>query len=113
MSKVFISQENPNIDYVEAKKFGEINFVTDLEFSLAENSLKNEKILEAIKETSRSFEPDHDFIIMSGSPITFGLLFYALALKCKNLARNLNILVWDKRMQQYRLVVMESGKLHI
>ena len=106
MGKVYISQENSNIDYTEAKKFGETVFVTDLEYSLVDNSLKNEKINERIEEVTRMFDPLNDSMVMTGSPITFGLLFHSIATKCKVLEMPVKILVWDRRIAQYRSIVL-------
>lgn len=108
MSKVFISQESLNIDYTEAKKFGEVEFVTDLEFSLVDSSLKNRRIMDRIREVESAFNPLEDFVVMTGSPITFGIFFHRLALKAAGLGMPIKLLVWDRRLRQYKSVVLTA-----
>jgi len=106
MSKVYISQESLNIDYTEAKRFGEVEFVTDLEFSLLDSSLKNRRIMDRILEVEEAFNPLEDFIVMTGSPITFGIFFHRLAVKATGYGMPLKLLVWDRRLRQYKSVVL-------
>jgi len=115
MPKVYISQENSNIDYTESKRFGQITFVTNLEYSFSECSLNNKQILTAINEVVNEFKPSEDFIIMTGSPITFALLFHGLANKCIAANEQLRLLIWDKRTYQYKSVAIgiETLKLMI
>ena len=111
MPKVFISQENSTIDYSEAIKFGDIEFVTDLEFSLVDASLKNVRIFERLDYLKSAFNPEEDFLVMTGSPVTFGLCFHQLALKSVDLQVPLRILVWDRRSREYRVVTLSPDQL--
>jgi len=108
MSKVYISQESLNIDYTEAKRFGEVEFVTDLEFSLLDSSLKNRRIMDRIREIEDAFDPIADFVVMTGSPITFGIFFHRLAVKATGHGMPIKLLVWDRRLRQYKSVVLTA-----
>ena len=111
MGKVYVSQESSHIDYAAAKMFGETRFVTDLEFSLVDNSLKNEKIISNINDVVAAFDPLNDYIVLTGSPITFGLIFHKLASRCQELDMPLRILLWDRRMKEYKSATLNPEEL--
>ena len=101
-TNVFISQENKDLDYSLAEQYGNINFVTYTEFSPHKESLANKRLYEDIDTAMNKFSPEKDFIISSGNPISFSLLFYRAFRKAiLKGADKLNVLVWNKYKKNY------------
>jgi len=97
MNKVYVAQENPKLNYVDAERFGEIIFLTFKEYSPIRNSLVNNQIIEDIRGFMKDFNPDEDYLLLTGGPILLGYAFH-LALSKKGY---LNALQWDGIKQQY------------
>jgi len=95
--KVFVIQENPKLDYMDADRYGDVVFVTNQEYSPMQGSLGNEKILKEVEQAMREFNPDLDFLLLTGGLVVVGYAF-SLALIKK---RYINLLQWDKRKNSY------------
>ena len=96
MSKVYITQDN-NKNYTASHGFGDPEFITDLEYSSVANSKRNENILEQVKQTSFVYDPEVDFILLSGDPVIIGLVMHQLL---KEHGR-INLLKWDNQERKY------------
>lgn len=83
---VFVVQENPNLNYTPAEQFGEVRFLTASEFSPSKNSLRNVQLISDISAAMASFDPDRDFLLLSGNPIMMGYVAH-LALSKKGYAK--------------------------
>lgn len=90
--KVFVVQENPNLNYLPAEKFGEVVFITSIEFSPVKNSPRNAALMRDIEDAMRQFDPDRDYLLLSGNPIIMGYVF-ALAIQMKG---EVSVLWWSR-----------------
>lgn len=101
-SRVFITQENPNLNYLPAEQFGEIVFLTHHDYSVVRNSLRNEAVVEEIRTNLRNYDPKNDYIVISGSPVIAGIVFMILREKTEEM----NILRWSNRDHLYQHLVV-------
>ena len=105
MSKVFITQENSNFNYVPAEDFGTLVFMTSLEFSKHKDSQINKNILATIKAQIDKFNPKTDYVLLSGSPVVNGAVFLALGEKF-GFSEEINILKWSNRDGVYQTMTI-------
>ena len=95
--KVFVVQENPRLNYVDAERFGEVVFMTSKEFSPLKNSLVNAEIISDIQAFMKGFDPDNDYLLLTGGPVLLGYAFH-LAISKRGY---LTVLQWDGIKQAY------------
>ena len=95
--KVFVVQENPRLNYVDAERFGEVVFMTSKEFSPLKNSLVNAEIISDIQAFMKDFDPDNDYLLLTGGPVLLGYAFH-LAISKKGY---ITVLQWDGMKQAY------------
>lgn len=100
MSTIFVVQENNRFDYADAERFGDVKFLTNREYSPLKNSLMNNDILDEIKTGMNDFNPDVDYLLLSGNPVMIGFVFH-LALSLKGYIK---LLQWDGIRGEYREV---------
>lgn len=100
MSTIYVVQENNKFNYADAERFGDIQFLTNREYSPLKNSLINRDILDEINTGMKDFDPDIDYLLLSGNPVMIGYVFH-LALTGKGYVR---LLQWDGIQGQYREV---------
>lgn len=99
--RVFVVQENPNLNYMSAEQFGEVVFMTAVEFSPMKNSPRNKVILDGIEAMMRDFDPDVDYLLLSGNPIIMGYVFHlAMAKKPE-----VSVLWWSRDDRKYNEVL--------
>lgn len=99
--RVFVVQENPNLNYTSAEQFGEVVFMTAVEFSPMKNSPRNKFILDGIEAMMRDFDPDVDYLLLSGNPIIMGYVFH-LAMSKKP---EVSVLWWSRDDRKYNEVL--------
>lgn len=75
MSTVYVVQENPRINYMPAEEFGEVRFLTADEYSPSQHSIRNKHILEQVMGGLSKFNPQTDYLVLSGNPIMMGFAF--------------------------------------
>jgi hypothetical protein len=78
MNKVWVVQENNYIDYSDAERFGEVNFITRDEIKPIRGSLINESIMTRIDSTLEQFGED-DYLVLTGNPAVIGYAFHKAA----------------------------------
>lgn len=107
--RVYVSQEQRFFNYSDAERYGEVHFLTQHEFNGLRNSLRNQRVIEEIRNGLDSFRPDRDFLVLTGSPTTIGYTFFLAMLKAssKSVGR-LNILQWDRESATYKLINFEA-----
>ena len=66
--RVFVTHENPALNYLPAEEFGELVFLTKDELSPVKGSIRNGSLIDEIRHKLQSFEPNLDYICLSGSP---------------------------------------------
>lgn len=106
MNKVFITQENSNFNYVPAEEFGQLIFMTSLEFSKHRDSQINRNILASIKAQVEVFNPKSDFVLLSGSPVINSAVFLALGKKF-GYSEAINVLKWSNRDGVYQTMTID------
>lgn len=100
--KVYVTQENPNLNYLPAEEFGEIIFMTRGEFSPVKNSLNNEKLIEELRYKLKTYRPRVDYLVISGSPVVSGIVFMLI----REITDSLNVLRWSNRDRVYQPLVV-------
>jgi hypothetical protein len=97
MGNVYVVQENPKLNYMDAERFGDVVFMTSREYSPLKNSLVNKEITATIQGYMVGFNPDEDFLLLTGGPVLLGYAFY-LGISKKGY---INVLQWDGIKQAY------------
>ncbi len=110
--RVFITQENSQLNYGHAEEFGEVVFLTSKEVSPVPGSLINAEVTKELASKLESFDFDHDYIAPSGSPTVCGLAFLALGRRIELMhendvgPKNLRILRWSNRDRVYQPITI-------
>ncbi len=105
-SRVFITQENPNLNYLPAEEFGELVFVTRDDLSPVKNSLNNEHVRATISRVLADFNPHFDYVCVSGSPSVTALCFMILARK----HTQVRVLRWSNRDGKYSVIHLNASE---
>ncbi len=106
---VFIVQEQHRLNYGDAERFGHVEFITRFEYSPIGTSIRNSDIVVDARKAIERFNPDKDYLLLTGNLITVGYVF-ALAL-AKSPSKSLRLLQWDREQGKYKPVVFtESGE---
>jgi hypothetical protein len=96
-AKAFVTHETEH-SFIEAERFGEVVFVTHDDLNNTKNSLHNEAVFRAIKQTLKDFRPDVDFIVPAGSPYVTAAVFLILG----NMGfKHIKVLRWNNREFTY------------
>lgn len=98
MAKVFVTQENPKLNYAPAEEYGDIVFLTKDDLNPIKNSLHNQALIKQVESRLSSFNPDEDFIVISGSPMVAALVFMLI----RGASKKVNILKWSNRDHVYQ-----------
>lgn len=98
MSKVWVVQENPRMDYSPAEQFGQVQFMTADEYRSMATSLKNREILADIERCVQRMDPLEDWVVLTGNPITMGYVFHLVLAQWGQV----RCLQWDRIRGEYR-----------
>lgn len=111
--RVFVTQENGQLNYSRAEDFGQVVFLTRDDVSPIPGSLTNSALMEELAKKLGDFDFDHDFIAPSGSPTVCGLAFMVLGRSVELEAehgngqpKNLRVLRWSNRDRVYQPVTI-------
>lgn len=102
MAKVYVTQETPH-DFLPAEKWGEVQFLTTDDVSSIKGSIRNQELIDDLRHKLMKFDPDEDYILMTGSPYVSAIVVYLLADRC----RYLRFLRWSNRDKEYSLVHLD------
>lgn len=102
---VWVTQERQGFNYTDAEKFGEIEFVTSREYTLPMNSPGNAGIKVAIITAAAKFNPDTDYLLLSGSPVIAGVLIGNIIKKHD--PKVIRVLKWNKRDNDYNPITID------
>jgi hypothetical protein len=114
-SRVFITQENTQLNYAPAELYGEVSFLTRDEVSPIPGSLVNSAILEELTRKLETFNFERDFLAPSGSPVICGLAFLALGMRLGRPGsrvgrdadpKTLRVLRWSNRDRVYQPITL-------
>lgn len=104
---VFVAQEQPRFNYSDAERFGDLVFVTAVDYSPHQSSLQNDRLLTAMRHAASRFNPVKDYLLLTGGPITMGLLFHHFSKKSEQMGiTGVRCLQWDRVNNQYRQVIV-------
>lgn len=114
--RVFVTQENGQLNYSRAEDFGQVVFLTRDDVSPIPGSLTNSALMEELAKKLADFDFDHDFIAPSGSPTVCGLAFFELGMQVghaksvetahERAPKNLRVLRWSNRDRVYQPVTI-------
>lgn len=108
---VYVTHEVPTANYGPAEEWGEVVFLSVAEISGVPNSLHNRKLIAAIRDRLKDFDPSTDFIAPSGSPIITGIVFAIVREK----TTIFNVLKWNSRDAAYscaRIDISENAHVY-
>lgn len=108
-SRVFVTQENAQLNYGPAEQFGEICFLTRDEVSPVPGSLTNAAIMAELAAKLRGFDFERDFLAPSGSPVVCGMAFMVLGGQIATLSHqpaHVRILRWSNRDRVYQPITI-------
>lgn len=95
--KVYVIKENSRLNYLDAERFGDVVFITDKDYTPMKNSLCNREIIDSIDDYMGRFDPDRDFLLLTGGPVLIGYAFH-LGISKKGY---LSLLQWDNIRREY------------
>ncbi len=104
--RVFVTQESPH-DFSRAEEFGELVFLSHQDLNNIKGSLHNEDVLSKIRGKLIAFDPDRDWLVITGSPYITAATFMILGNKR---VRTVKVLRWDNRDFVYRPLHIELPK---
>lgn len=97
--RVIVTHEIQNADFRAAEKYGNVEFVTNMDVNGMANSLRDADIAADIKDAFQSFNPLRDWIVPAGSPYVQAMVFMHLG----SLGfKEVQVLRWDNRDRVYR-----------
>lgn len=97
MAKVFVTQEK-GFDFTKAEAFGELVFMTDLDFWNNKKSGHNARLVEKLVEKLALVDFENDSFILVGSDMVIAAVFMLVG---RAGIRRVNILRWSSRDQIY------------
>lgn len=101
MAKVLAIQENINLDYSDAERYGEIYFGTQFEYSPIKNSARNGVLLKDIDKAVALFNPEEDYLLLTGNPLVIGYCVHELMKK----SPELRVLRYSRNDRRYTEMV--------
>jgi len=114
--RVFVTQENTQLNYSHAEEYGEVVFLTAREVSPIPGSLANAFIMDELRTKLADFDFDNDFLAPSGSPVVCGMAFLTLGMRlgepgsrAGSMARpkQLRVLRWSNRDRLYQPITIQ------
>lgn len=100
MATVYVTQENPKLNYAPAEEYGEIVFLTRDDLNPIKNSLHNQAVIKQVEQRLIGFNPQEDYIVISGSPMITALVFMLI----REVSNKVNILKWSNRDCVYQKI---------
>lgn len=94
---VWVTCEQPGLDYSPAEKFGNIEFLTAKDFSNVRGSLRNEELVQELDQKLNHIGSD-DYIVIAGSPYVSAVVFMLLG---RRGVKRVNVLRWNNREYHY------------
>lgn len=95
-SRVYVAQEAYKFVYTNAQQYGELFFVTPANYSFPkhQNSLQQSVDMDMLAEKVAEFDPLTDYLLLTGDPILFGLVFHMILENHKG--QTIRLLKWRK-----------------
>ena len=99
--RILIVQDN-NFDYGPAEEHGDVEFLTSEDWSTFANSPRNEKITADVRCAFLGYVPNHDFVVLTGSPFNQAVVVSEML----KYGKSHMFLKWDNRKFVYTPVQM-------
>lgn len=102
--KVFVTQEAKpgTIDYSPAKVYGNLEFLTIMDFSPEDDSIYNMVLIQELRAKLHDFNPETDYVVITGSPVVAGAVFMVL----RERQTKVKVLRWSNRAFAYSVVTL-------
>lgn len=101
--RVFVTQENTNLNYQPAEVYGEVLFLTRHDVSPIKGSLTNEALVAEVRSKLASFDSYLDYIVPTGSPAVAAIAFALL----RERTDRFNLLRWSNRDRVYQCIPVQ------
>lgn len=102
-TRVYVTQET-NYDFSPAEAYGEVVFVTSKDLNNLRQSQHNESVIAQIKDSLKHYNPETDWLVISGSPYVASVVFMLIGQKRP---AHVQILRWDNRDFKYQPLHIE------
>lgn len=96
--QVFVLYEDPRFNYLDAERFGDIQIVTNRDFTNNPGSRHNQDVMSDVKDALRDYDPELDFILVSPAPLVNVAAFLYLGAIG---TRAVRVLRWSNRDNTY------------
>jgi hypothetical protein len=106
MAMVYVIQET-RYDFTGAEEFGAVVFLSNAgkdDFNNVHPSEHNDRMVSHIKQKLRDYDPEHDWIVITGSPYICATVFSLLGLMG---VWRLRMLRWDNRDFRYLPLIVD------
>ena len=100
---VYITQDN-NKNYAPAHNYGVPTFITNLEYESICNSANNRNIHSDIRKFVSTFNPEVDYVLLSGDPVVIGLVINAAF----SISGSVQVLKWSSQDRMYVPMTLEE-----
>lgn len=94
--RVFVIQHNPHLDYSDAIRFGKLTPVLRRDVFADDLPTRIDKMKEALEGQMGDFDPERDFLLLTGDPVAIfmaGILLHG--------ARKVRVLKFDREVGRY------------
>ncbi len=109
---VFVTQDNQKLDYEPAREFGEIEYLTFIEYSPHPNDgVGNAEFMNQLWDKLQLYEPGIDYILASGSPISIFVTGLIVGNFPHSATERHKILKWNHRLRDYELCIVPGHAL--
>lgn len=100
---VWVTQEMSDLNYTPANVYGDVRFITGLDFSTQEGvaSIKNPQLVSEIEKFAAKFDDAIDYLVPSGSVFVSMVACAALA---KRGIKKVAFLRWNHRKTNYDIL---------
>lgn len=103
---VYVTQET-NADFSGAEAWGEVQFLTSDDLNNSRGSFTNASVIKLIRHRLKKFDPDHDWIVIAGSPYIAAAVFMLLG---QIRLQAVQVLRWDNRDRVYRPMYLDISR---
>jgi hypothetical protein len=102
---VWVTGERQGFNYTAAERYGEITFITSRDLTMPMHAPGNQLIRSAINEAVMKFDPETDYLLLSGSPVIAGLAIGKII--ARHDPKYIRVVKWDNRIEDYDVLDVE------
>lgn len=105
--KVFVTQEQPHINYAQAEDYGEVIFASIHDMPTIHTSLRGKEAVAEIAKSMSPYRSGIDYVLPTGSPLNIASVMLLIG----RMGNVHNILKWDNRAKKYTKVILETPEV--